>query len=73
MTWLTCIHIDHSNGTALVKSHRTQKGFPVTLTEEVRYLASRGDLLNVIRSPVSREWLAVDYNAMTASAVGDDV
>ena len=70
MTWLPCIYIDHTNGTALVKSHRTQKGFPVNLTKDVRYMASRGDLLNVIRSPVSKEWIAIDYNAMTAR--GDD-
>ena len=71
MSWLKCLHIDPTNGTALVQSLRTQKSFPVTLTKEIKYLASRGDLLNVIRSPVSGEWLAVDYNAMTAR--GDDV
>ena len=70
-TWLPCIHVNHENGTALVKSYRTGKAFPVTLNQEIKNLVSRGDKLHVIKSHVSKEWIAIDYNAMTAATTGD--
>ena len=63
-TWLKCLHVDYSRGTALVKSDRTGKSFPVKVKKELRYLISRGDRLHVIKSHVSREWMAIDYMAM---------
>ena len=72
MAYLPCIHINHAIGTALVKSHRTQRSFPVTLGKRVRFLAHRGDLLDVLKSPVSGEWIAVDYMAMTNKVDGDE-
>ena len=72
MAWLLCLHINHKDGTALVKSRRTQRSFPVTLGKRVRFLASKGDLLDVLKSPVSGEWIAVDYNAMFAMTAGDE-
>ena len=63
-TWLKCVNVDPQRGTALVRSNRTGKSFPVTLTKEIRYLVSIGDKLHVIKSHVSREWVAIDYNAM---------
>ena len=72
MAYLPCLHINHDLGTALVKSHRTQRSFPVTLGKRVRFLASKGDLLDVLKSPVSGEWMAVDYMAMTSITAGDE-
>ena len=71
-TWLTCVNVDPKNNTALVRSHRTGKCFPVTLNKEIKYLVSRGDRLHVIKSHVTREWVAVDYAAMTAIRVGEE-
>ena len=69
-TWLKCVNIDTKNSTALVRSNRTGKCFPVTLNKDIKYLVSKGDHLHVVKSHVSKEWIAIDYNAMTA--VGDD-
>jgi hypothetical protein len=70
-TWLPCVNVDVKNNTALVRSHRTGKCFPVTLNKDIKYLVSRGDRLHVVKSHVSGEWLAIDYNAMTAITSGD--
>lgn len=69
--WLPCTHIDYNRGVALVKSFRTQRSFPVKIAKDIKYLASIGDNLHVIKSPVSNEWVAVDYMAMTATSSGD--
>jgi hypothetical protein len=71
-TWLPCLHVNRENGTALVKSFRTGRSFPVTLNKEIKYLVSCGDKLHVIKSHVSKEWLAIDYMAGTAIASGDE-
>ena len=63
-TWLTCINVDHKRGTALVRSNKTGKSFPVTLIKDIKFLVSIGDHLHVIKSHVSKEWIAIDYNAM---------
>jgi hypothetical protein len=68
-TWLKAVHVDHSRGTALVKSHRTGKSFPVTMKKDIRYLVHQGDLLHVIKSHVTGEWTAIDYNAITGGEV----
>ena len=72
MSWLKCTHIDPKRGVALVKSHRTQRNFPVHISKDIKYLASIGDNLKVVKSPVTGEWLAIDYMAMTSMAVGDE-
>jgi hypothetical protein len=69
-TWLKCVNIDTKNNTALVRSNKTGKCFPVTLNKDIKYLVSKGDHLHVVKSHVSKEWIAIDYNAMTA--VGDE-
>ena len=69
-TWLKCVNIDTKNSTALVRSNKTGKCFPVTLNKDIKYLVSKGDHLHVVKSHVNKEWIAIDYNAMTA--VGDD-
>ena len=71
-TWLPCTHIDASNNTALVKSHRTGKTFPVHLPQNIKYLISTGDRLHVIKSHVSGEWIVIDYNSMTSITAGDE-
>jgi hypothetical protein len=63
-TWLPCIHVDYKNGTALVRSFRTGKSFPVHVKKELQFLISRGDRLHVIKSPVSKQWMAIDYQNM---------
>lgn len=68
-TWLPCLHVDYTNGTALVKSYRTGKSFPVTLKDEIKYLVHKGDHLHVIKSHVSKEWMAIDYNAIIGGEV----
>lgn len=70
--WLPCTHIDRNRGVALVKSFRTQRSFPVTLAKDIKYLASKGDNLQVIKSPVTGEWMAIDYMAMTSITAGDE-
>lgn len=69
MTWLKCIHVDYQHGTALVQSNRTGKSFPVTVKKNIQLLIHRGDHLKVIKSHVSREWIAIDYNAI----IGGDI
>lgn len=71
-TWLQCVNIDHANNTALVKSNRTGKSFPVHIPQNIKFLISRGDRLHVIKSHVSKEWIAIDYNAMTSITAGDE-
>ena len=71
-TWLTCLNVDVKNGTALVRSNRTGRSFPVTLNKDIKYLVTRGDRLHVVKSHVSKEWIAIDYNAMTSERVGDE-
>lgn len=63
-TWLKCVNVDPKNGTALVKSNKTGKSFPVTLNKDIKFLVSIGDDLHVVKSHVSREWIAIDYCAM---------
>lgn len=63
-TWLPCVSVDHKRGTAQVKSNRTGRAFPVTLHHDIRWLVSIGDHLHVVKSHVSKEWIAIDYNAM---------
>ena len=70
-TWLKCIHVDYQHGTALVKSNRTGKSFPVNVKKNIRYLIHQGDHLKIIKSSVSREWMAVDYNAITGGEIYD--
>lgn len=70
-TWLPCVHVDHKRGTALVRSFRTGKCFPVTLKKSIKYLVCRGDKLHVIKNHVSKEWMAIDYIAMTSRRVGE--
>ena len=70
-TWLPCVNIDYKNNTALVRSNRTGKCFPVTLNKDIKFLVSLGDKLHVIKSHVSKEWIAIDYMAMTAMETGD--
>ncbi|MBQ8018658.1 MAG: hypothetical protein IJ258_11270 [Methanobrevibacter sp.] len=62
MSWLKCLHV--GNGTALVKSNRSGKSFPVTIQEEIKFLVHQGDYLQVIKSNVTGEWTAIDYMAM---------
>ena len=69
-TWLKCINIQ--NDTALVRSNRTGKSFPVKLNKDIKHLVSIGDHLHVIKSHVSREWIAIDYNAISAITAGDE-
>jgi hypothetical protein len=71
-TWLPCVNVDRRNNTALVRSFRTGKCFPVTLNKDIKYLVSRGDKLHVIKSHVTGEWMAIDYAAMTAITAGDE-
>ena len=58
---LTVIHKDSTIGTALVKSSRTQRSFPVTMQPWLKHLVCIGDLAIVKRSPVSGEWFLTDY------------
>lgn len=71
-TWLPCIYIDYDNSSALVRSNRTGKSFPVHLPKNIKYLISTGDRLHVIKSHVTGEWTVIDYNKMTALMVGDE-
>lgn len=68
-TWLKCLNVDHKRATALVQSNRTGRSFPVTLTKSIRYLVNQGDFLHVVKSHVSKEWMAIDYN----SIIGGDL
>lgn len=70
--WLKCLNVDYKTHLALVQSNRTGKSFAVSIQKDIRYLISRGDLLKVIKSQVSQEWMAIDYIAMTAIATGDE-
>ena len=70
-TWLTAVNVDNTRGTALVRSNRTGKCFPVTLTRDIRWLVCRGDRLHIVKSHVSKEWLAIDYQAMTSCRIGE--
>ena len=70
--WLKCLNIDNARNMALVQSNRTGKSFAVTIHRDIKYLIHRGDLLEVIKSQVSREWMAVDYMAMTSTTAGDE-
>ena len=70
--WLKCLNVDYKTHLALVQSNRTGKSFAVSIQKDIRYLISRGDLLKVIKSQVSQEWIAIDYIAMTAIATGDE-
>lgn len=57
------INIQHDKGVALVK--RNTKAFPVKLcTYTKKGTPSVGDYAKVVKSPVSGEWLLVDYIAM---------
>lgn len=71
-TWLPCIHVNRKDGTALVRSYRTGRSFPITLQKDIKCLVHKGDRIHVIKSHVSGEWLGIDYNAMTAIATGDE-
>lgn len=71
-TWLKCLNIDYNNNTALVQSKRTGKSFPVHIPQNMKFLISKGDYLHVIKSHVSREWIAIDYNAMFGMTAGDE-
>ena len=71
-TWLTCQHVDYRNNTALVKSNRTGKSFPVHLPQKWKFEVNRGDRLHVIKSHISKEWIAIDFNKMTAMTTGDE-
>ena len=71
-TWLPCVQVDYRNGTAMVKSHSTGNIFPVQLSPNIKYLVSKGDRLHVIKSHVSREWIAIDYQAMFSMTSGDE-
>ena len=64
MSWLKAIHVDYKNGTCLVKSNRTGRSFPVTVKHDIKYLVNQGDYLKVIKSGVTGEWIAIDYNAI---------
>ena len=63
-TWLKCLQIDLDNNSALVKSNRTGKSFPVHLPNNIKYLIDVGDKLHIIKSHVTGEWTAIDYMAM---------
>jgi len=56
---LTVIH--KKDNTALVKSSRTGKSFPVRMLNWTRFLVCVGDTAIVKKSPVSGEWLLTDY------------
>ena len=71
-TWLPCVNVDNRNNTALVRSNRTGKCFPVELTKNVKYRICRGDKLHVIKSHVTGKWMAIDYMAMTSITTGDE-
>ena len=71
-TWLKCIHIDYTHNTALVQSNRTGKSFPVHIPQNIKYLIHRNDYLHVIKSHVTGEWIAIDYNAMYGLTAGDE-
>ena len=58
---LRVIHKDHERKTALVKSDRTQKAFPVTLQDWLRFLVCVGDIAIVKKSHVTGEWILTDY------------
>ena len=70
-TWLKCENIDTRNNTALVRSFRTGKCFPVHVNDNMKYLISIGDHLHVIKSHVSKQWIAIDYRCGTAIVTGD--
>ena len=71
-TWLPCVNVDAKNNTALVRSYRTGKCFPVELKKDIKYLICRGDKLHVIKSHVTGKWMAIDYMAMTSARVGEE-
>ena len=71
-TWLPCVNVDPKNNTALVRSYRTGKCFPVELKKDIKYLNCRGDKLHVIKSHVTGKWMAIDYMAMTNTRVGEE-
>lgn len=59
MTWATCVNVDHKNDTALVKTkHNT---FPVHLHKDIKNLISKGYRLKIVKSQVSKQWIAIDY------------
>ena len=62
--WLKCLNVDNQRNTALVKSNRTGRSFAVTIHKDIKYLINQGDYLKVIKSQVSGEWTAIDYNAI---------
>ena len=70
-TWLTAVNVDNTRGTALVRSNRTGKCFPVTLHKDIRWLVSRKDRLHIVKSHVTHEWIAIDYAAMTSCRIGE--
>lgn len=59
-TWLKAVTVDNKRGTAQVRSRRTGRAFPVTLHHNIRYDVNIGDQLHVVKSHVSREWIAID-------------
>lgn len=71
-TWLPCVNVDAKNNTALVRSYRTGKCFPVELKKDIKYLICRGDKLHVIKSHVTGKWMAIDYMAMTSITIGEE-
>ena len=58
---LTVIHKDHERKTALVKSDKSNRSFPVTLQDWLRFLVCVGDIAIVKKSHVSGEWIMTDY------------
>ena len=64
MSWLKALNVNYKNGTALVRSNKTGKSFPVTVKHDIKYLINQGDYLKVIKSQVSGEWTAIDYNTI---------
>ena len=58
---LTVIHKDDQRKTALVKSDKSDKSFPVTLQDWLRFLVCVGDIAIVKKSHVSGEWIMTDY------------
>ena len=63
------MNIDRKNKTALVRSYKTGKIFPVTLSFKEKYkfkCVRRGDTGFVVKSGVSGEWLMIDYSFSNA-------
>ena len=63
------MNIDRKNKTALVRSYKTGKIFPVTLSFKEKYkfkCVRRGDDGLVVKSGVSEEWLMIDYSFSNA-------